>query len=209
MSEVQVYDLTGKATSTLSVDDDTVSKGISPSLLHRAVVSYEANLRQGSANTKTRGERVGSGKKLWKQKGTGRARMGSIRSPLWRGGGVTFGPKPRSFRMKLSSNEKRIALRGAVAGKLADNEIAALETTQLSEVKTKVIAGLIKTAGFKGRVLFVTDGINADFLRAAKNIQGVSVAPAAELNALSVLKATTLVFDKGALEKWIGTEVAA
>jgi large subunit ribosomal protein L4 len=209
MSEVQVYDLTGKATSTLDVDGDTISKGVSPSLLHRAVVSYEANLRQGSANTKTRGERVGSGKKLWKQKGTGRARMGSIRSPLWRGGGVTFGPKPRDFRMKLSQNERRIALRGAVAGKLADNEIAALETTQLSEVKTKFIAKLIKNAGFKGRVLFVTEGLNADFIRASKNLKGVSVAPASELNALSVLMATTLVFDKGALEKWIGTEVAA
>jgi large subunit ribosomal protein L4 len=177
--------------------------------MHRAVVSYEANLRQGSSNTKTRGERAGSGKKLWKQKGTGRARMGSIRSPLWRGGGITFGPKPRSFRMKLSQNERRIALRGAVAGKLTDGEIMALESTRLSEVKTKVIASLVKVAGFKGRVLFVTDGHNPDFVRATGNIQGVSVAPISELNALTVLKATTLVFDKGALEKWIGQEVAA
>jgi large subunit ribosomal protein L4 len=209
MSEVQVYDIAGKATSTLSVEGDAISKGVSPSLLHRVVVSYEANLRQGSANTKTRGERVGSGKKLWKQKGTGRARMGSIRSPIWRGGGVTFGPKPRSFRMKMSQTERRLALRAAIAGKLADGEIAALESTQLSEVKTKVIAGLVKNAAFKGRVLFVTDGLNADFLRATANIPNVSVAPASELNALSVLKATTLVFDKVALEKWIGTEVAA
>ena len=209
MSEVQVYDIAGKATSTLSVEGDDISKGVSPSLLHRVVVSYEANLRQGSANTKTRGERVGSGKKLWKQKGTGRARMGSIRSPIWRGGGVTFGPKPRSFRMKLSQTERRLALRAAIAGKLADGEIAALENTHLSEVKTKVIAGLVKNAAFKGRVLFVTDGLNADFLRATANIPNVSVAPASELNALSVLKATTLVFDKVALEKWIGTEVAA
>jgi len=209
MSEVQVYDLSGKATSSFTVDVDSISKGVSPSLLHRAVVSYEANLRQGNACTKTRGERAGSGKKLWKQKGTGRARMGSIRSPLWRGGGITFGPKPRSFRMKLSQNERRIALRGAVAGKLADGEIAALVTTQLSEIKTRVIANMVQTAGFKGRVLFVTDGHNPDFVRAAANLRGVSVAPASELNALSVLMATTLVFDKVALEKWIGQEVAA
>jgi large subunit ribosomal protein L4 len=208
MSEVTVYDLNGDKKGAFNIETEAFTSGVSISLLHRAVVSYEANLRQGSANTKTRGERAGSGKKLWKQKGTGRARMGSIRSPLWRGGGVTFGPKPRDFSMKLSQKEKNVALRGALAGKLIDNEISALESLSLSEVKTKVIANFIKKAGFEKRVLFVTETYNAEFLRAARNIPNVTVAPANELNALTVLKSTDLVFEKSALEKMITVEAA-
>ena len=206
MSEVIIYDLSGQKTGALELEIEAFTSGVSIALLHRAVVSYEANLRQGNACTKTRGERAGSGKKLWKQKGTGRARVGSIRSPLWRGGGVTFGPKPRDFRMKLSTKEKGVALRGALAGKLIDNELSALENLNLSEVKTKVVASFIKNAGFEKRVLFVTDGYNAEWLRAARNIPNVTISPANELNALILLKSTNVIFEKSALEKMIAVE---
>ena len=115
MSEVTVYNLSGQKAGTMVIEPEALCSGISISLLHRAVVSYEANLRQGNACTKTRGDRAGSGKKLWKQKGTGRARMGSIRSPLWRGGGIIFGPKPRDYRMKLSQKERQASRHAILA----------------------------------------------------------------------------------------------
>lgn len=208
MSEVTVYNLSGQKAGVMEIEAEALSSGISVALLHRAVVSYEANLRQGSACTKTRAERAGSGKKLWKQKGTGRARMGSIRSPLWRGGGVTFGPKPRDYRMKLSQKERQVALRGALAGKLLDNEIFAIESMKLSEVKTRLVASFLKGAAFDRRVLFVTEAYNPEWLRAARNIPNITVAPLKDLNALTVLMATNVVFEKSALEKLVAVEAA-
>jgi len=206
MSEVAVYGIAGKKNSSVEIDPASITDGVSPILLHRAVVSYEANLRQGSASTKTRGERSGSGKKLWRQKGTGRARMGSIRSPLWKGGGVTFGPKPRDYTMKLSKKERSIALDGALVGKLEDSEISAIESLALTEPKTKVVAQFLSKTGFDKRVLFVSDGYAESFLRASANIAHVKVLPLKDLNALAVLTANVVVFEKSALDKWIAVE---
>ena len=208
MSEVTVYNLSGQKAGAMEIEPEALCSGISISMLHRAVVSYEANLRQGNACTKTRGDRAGSGKKLWKQKGTGRARMGSIRSPLWRGGGIIFGPKPRDYRMKLSQKERQVSLKGALAGKLIDNEISALDSLQLSEIKTKHVASFLKAAHFDRRVLFVTESYNPEWLRAARNIPNVTVAPLKDLNALIVLKSTYIVFEKSALVKLVAVEAA-
>jgi large subunit ribosomal protein L4 len=208
MSEVKVYNISGESVGSFELAPEALSEGVAMSHLHRVVVSYEANLRQGSANTKTRGERKGSGKKLWKQKGTGRARMGSIRSPIWRGGGVTFGPKPRSFRKDMNKKERRVALMASLAGKLGDNEIVALDNMALGEAKTKVVASFLKTAGIQGRVLFVSSDYNADFLRASKNIQNVNLLPVKDLNSLDVLKAHTVVFEKSALENIVPKQEA-
>lgn len=208
MSEIQIFDQAGSKTAALEVSQEAFSEGVSPALLHRAVVSYEANLRQGSANTKTRGERVGSGKKLWKQKGTGRARMGSIRSPLWRGGGVTFGPKPRDFSMKLSKKEKQAALGGVLAGKLLDGELFGIESVELSEAKTKTVASFLKASGLAGKVLFVTDGVKSEWLRAARNIPNVEVFPHKDLNALMLLKSKNIIFEKAVLEQMLNVEAA-
>ncbi len=201
--EVAVYNLAGDKTGTMEVDAACFGEPAAPSLLHRAVVSYEANLRQGNANTRTRGDRAGSGKKLWAQKGTGRARMGSIRSPLWRKGGVVFGPKPRDYRMKLSKRERCAALRMSLAGKLRDGEMRVVERMDLAEPKTRLVAGFLKKAVPGGRVLFVAAAVNGVFLRAARNIARVEVLPLADLNALEVLKGGTLVFEKSAVEDLI------
>jgi len=206
MSEVKIFDISGKSVGTMELAPEALSEGVAMSHLHRIVVSYEANLRQGSANTKNRGERKGSGKKLWKQKGTGRARVGSIRSPLWRGGGVTFGPKPRSFRKDMSKNERRVALMAALAGKLGDNEIVALDSMALSEAKTKVIASFLSNASLEGRVLFVSSEHNADFLRASSNIPKATLMAVKDLNTLDVIKANVLVFEKSALENIVPKE---
>lgn len=198
--EVEIYNLKGEKVGTMKVDAEAFGEQPSRSLMHRSVVSYEANLRQGNACTKTRGERAGSGRKLWKQKGTGRARMGSIRSPLWRGGGVTFGPKPRDYRMKLSKNERKLALKGALGGKLRDGEIVVLDSMELPEIKTKVVYSFVKSLPHSGRTLFVSQGVNSDWLRASRNIASIETSPVQELNVLSVLKSKVLVFEKAAFE---------
>lgn len=204
MYEINIYSIDGSKKDSLKIEESAVGGAeVSPSLLHRAVVSYEANARQGNACTKTKGERSGAGSKPWRQKGTGRARVGSIRSPLWRGGGVIFGPKPRDYTMKLSKKEKKTALRAAIAGKMRDSEVCALESFDLSEVKTRVVAGFIKASQLEGRVLFVSNGIHSDFFRASKNIPNVEVLPVSDLNALNVLKGGTLIFDKAALESFL------
>lgn len=199
--ELDIYNLQGSKTGSFNVSEDAFGGEVSPALLHRVVVSYEANLRQGSACTKNRAERAGSGKKLWKQKGTGRARMGSIRSPLWRGGGVTFGPKPKDYRMDMSKKERRKALLASLRGKMIDGQIRLLETFDLPEVKTKLIASFVKNAELPaGSVMFVSADHNVEFIRASRNIEKISSSPAKDLNALSVLKANTLVFEKSAFE---------
>lgn len=209
MSEVKIYNITGATVGSLDLAPESLSEGVAMSHLHRIVVSYEANLRQGSANTKTRGDRAGSGKKLWKQKGTGRARMGSIRSPLWRGGGVSFGPKPRDYRMDMNKKERRVALFAALAGKLGDGEIVALDSMALNEAKTKVVASFLSATKFEGKVLFVSSEYNPEFLRASRNLDKASLLPMKDLNALEVLKAHVIVFEKSILEDIIAQEANA
>ncbi len=203
MIELEVYKISGEKSGSMKIDEGSLGEEVSPALMHRAVVSYEANLRQGSSNTKTRGDRKGSGKKLWKQKGTGRARVGSIRSPLWRGGGVIFGPKPRDFSMKLSKKEKVIALKGAVRGKIMDNEVKVVEGLQLSEAKTKNVSLFLKSVEAKSTVLFVSEKYNPEWLRASKNVKGISTLPVSDLNALSFLKYKEVIFEKNALETYL------
>jgi large subunit ribosomal protein L4 len=205
--DLDIYNIQGDKTGTYSFDIEGLGEAVNPTLLHRAVVSYEANQRQGSACTKTRGDRAGSGKKLWRQKGTGRARVGSIRSPLWRGGGVTFGPKPKSYEMKLSKKEKAVALKGSLRGKLEDKEVLVLESAEVTEAKTKNIAGFLNKAELSGqKVLVVLGAKNENFLRASKNIKTVSSMQVSDLNALSVLSAHKVIFEKSAIEAFSSKE---
>jgi large subunit ribosomal protein L4 len=205
MVELDIYKISGEKAGSIKIEDGSLGEEVSPALMHRAVVSYEANLRQGSSNTKTRGDRKGSGKKLWKQKGTGRARVGSIRSPLWRGGGVIFGPKPRDFSMKLSKKEKTLALRGAIRGKILDNEVKVVEDLNLSELKTKKVSSFLKSVDAKATVLFVSEKYNPEWLRASGNVRGIATLPVSDLNALSFLKYKEVIFEKNALESYLST----
>lgn len=201
---LKVFNIEGKSTGTVDVPAELLEKRVSRSLLHRVVVSYEANLRQGSACTKTKGERKGTGKKPWRQKGTGRARAGSFRSPLWRGGGVIFGPKPKDYRMKMSKKERDLALTGAVVGKLKDDEVLVIDSMDLKEPKTRIVANFIEKAEVGQSVLFVSAEKAAGFVRASKNIPKVSSFPLQDLNALEVLRARKIVFEKAAFEKFTG-----
>lgn len=199
-----ILNISGDKTGEVEVDPEVFGPEADPALMHRVIVSYEANKRQGSACTKNRGERAGSGRKPWAQKHTGRARAGSIRSPLWRKGGVTFGPKPRDFRMKLSRKEKDVALRGALRGKMQDSEIKIIENLDVPEAKTRLVAAFLKKAGIAGSVMFVSKDRNKQWLKASRNISSVATMPSTELNAYSVLRARQIVVERSVLDEWTG-----
>lgn len=156
-------------------------------LLHEAVTMQLASRRQGSADTKERGEVRGSGRKPWKQKGTGRARAGSIRSPLWRKGGTTFGPTPRSYAYAFPRKKSRAALAGAMSAKVVQNEVVVLDQLSLPEPKTKLMAGMLDTLGLNGRVLIVHRDEDGRIRRASANLGRVTVVDVGSLNVYDVL----------------------
>ena len=174
MSEVKIYNIAGESVGTMELAPEQLSEGVLCLTCTELLFLTKLTCVKVASNTKTRGESKGSGKKLWKQKGTGRARMGSIRSPLWRGGGVTFGPKPRDFRKDMNKKERRVALMASLAGKLGDNEIVALDSMALSK-QNKSCCFFLKAASLEGKVLFVSNEYNADFLRASSNLANVDL----------------------------------
>ena len=156
-------------------------------LIHEAVVMQQAAMRQGTADTKGRGEVRGSGRKPWKQKGTGRARAGSIRSPLWRGGGITFGPTPRGYGYAFPRKKGRAALAGALSAKLAQGELVVLDELSLVEAKTKAMVGVLKALGLDGSVLIVSRDESGKLTRASHNLRRVTVLDVQGLNVYDVL----------------------
>lgn len=173
---------------------------VNPAVTAQAVQMYFANKRHGLASTKTRGEVSGGGKKPWRQKGTGRARAGSIRSPLWRHGGVVFGPHPRNFHYGLSPKIRNAALLSALNEKNNQESILVLDKIALPQAKSKELKKLLDGLKIKGKALFIFNKMQEDFQRAARNIPTVSIAMAASLNALDVLKAKKIIFSRDALE---------
>jgi large subunit ribosomal protein L4 len=169
-------------------------------LLKDAVVMYQANKRQGTAKVKMRSEVHGSGKKPWKQKHTGRARAGDKKSPLWRKGGTIFGPHPRDFTYHMPAEQRRVALRGALFGKLEDNELVVAELPRWSKPSAKSARGMLEELGNPRRTLFVLQERDETFWRSVRNFPGVVVRTAAELNALDVVAASLVVAEKQALE---------
>ncbi len=176
-------------------------------LLHEAVIMQLASRRQGTADTKERGEVSGTGKKPWKQKGTGRARAGSVRSPLWRKGGITFGPTPRDYGYAFPRKKGRAALAGAMSAKVAQREVVVLDHLALAEAKTKLMAGVLDALGLDGRVLIVHRDENGWIRRASANLGRVTVVDAAGLNVYDVLANQHIVLmqsDLGPLmEAWL------
>jgi large subunit ribosomal protein L4 len=162
---------------------------------------YSANQRQGTASTKTRGEVSGGGKKPWRQKGTGRARAGSTRSPLWRGGGKIFGPHPRDHHYDIPKKVKRLAFLSSLNSKLNENRIKCIEALAIEEPKTKRFRQVIDALKLKGRSLFVVDALNENIKRASHNIAEVSVKGYRDFNTMDVLGCDDLVISKAALEK--------
>ena len=199
--KISIKDITGKDQGELEVKFELVENGRGTQAVHDAVVAYQAAQRSGTACTKTVGEVAGTNKKPWKQKGTGRARAGSFQSPVWVGGGVTFGPRPRDFTKKISKNTKALALRKALTERLKMGDVVIVDDLKLASAKTKDFVKVIDTLELTGTTLIVSCGAaNANLTRAARNICGVTLTTGDSLNTYDVLRPDKLLFTKSAFE---------
>jgi large subunit ribosomal protein L4 len=200
MAEIDIRDKDNKKIDTLGLREDIFGLPAKGHILHESVVNYLANQRQGTHSTKTRGMVRGGGKKPWKQKHTGRARAGSSRSPLWRGGAIIFGPQPRDYSYHMNKKQKRLALKTALSSKVAENQLIVIDSLPLTEPKTKVMVSLLNTLGISGKsVLVVTKEKDDNVLLSSRNIPYIGVKTAADLNTYSVLEHEYLLVTKDAL----------
>lgn len=191
----------GKDDGELEVKFAVVENGKGTQAVHDTVVAYRAAQRMGTACTKTMGEVAGSGKKPWRQKGTGRARAGSFASPLWRGGGVVFGPKPRDFSKKVSRKTKQLALRKALSERLRAGDVVVVSELKLGSARTKDFLGFLGALDLKGTALFVAHETDKNFTLASRNVPNVTMATSDSLNTYDVLRPDKLVFTRGAFEQ--------
>lgn len=202
MSKVEVLDLKGKKKESLDLDSKVFDGKVNKALMHQAVVTYLANQRKGLAKTKTKGEVSGGGRKPWRQKGTGRARVGSSRSPLWKGGGVTFGPRPHSFRKDLPKKMKVLALKSALNAKVKDKELLVLDTLEVSTHKTKDFAKIVKSLKLdKIKSRFIVEGMDNNLKLSCRNLEKVNLNSAVSLTTYEALDCKNIIFTKDALGK--------
>jgi len=201
MPKVQVVNMQGSPVGELELDEYVF--GIEPNthVMHSAVVSQLASLRRGTHSTLLRGEVRGGGRKPWRQKGTGRARAGSIRSPLWRGGAVLFGPKPRDYGFSLPKKVRRLALRSALSSKVVEQQLIVLEDLNLNEAKTREMVKVLKALNVNKKALIVTDEACDTVTRSARNIDGVKTTAVEGLNVYEILKYDVIVMTKAAVTK--------
>ncbi len=201
MPEIEVINKESTVTGRIVLPDEIFSVEVRKDILHQVAVNYLANQRQGTAATKTKGLVRGGGKKPWKQKGTGRARAGSIRSPLWRGGGAIFGPQPRDYYYKLPKKVKWFALNSALSAKLKDGELIVIDDIDLIEPKTKAMNSIINKVATEGKVLLVIPEKDDKVELASRNIPRLKVARVGQLNAYDVLASGRLIVTTKAVEK--------
>jgi large subunit ribosomal protein L4 len=202
MPKVAVYNKEGATVGEITLSDAVFGVEVNPGLLHEVVQMYLANQRQGTHDTKTRAEVSGGGKKPWRQKGTGRARQGSIRAPHWRHGGIVFGPHPREYGWTMPKKARRLALRQALSAKVAAGELIVLDSFELGAPKTKEVATLLKNLkAAEEKAFIVLPEENAIIYKSARNIPGVSVNAARNLNVYEVLRAGKIVLLKDAVAK--------
>ncbi len=170
-----------------------------PAVVHEVVKNHLANCRQGTQSSLTRGEVSGGGIKPWRQKGTGRARQGSTRSPQWTHGGVVFAPKPRSYNYTINKKVKRLALKSVLSDKALNGAVVVVDGLEMAEPKTSTFAGFLSTAGVAGKAVVITEGVKANVVKSARNIPGVITTPATTLSVYDIINAKALVIDKAAL----------
>jgi len=201
MPKVALYNQAGSQVGEVELNDSVF--GIEPNqhVLFDAIVMQRASLRQGTHKVKNRSEVSGGGKKPWRQKGTGRARQGSIRSPQWRGGGTVFGPVPRSYSYKLPKKVRRLAIKSALSSKVKEANIVVLESLSFDAPKTKEFAAVLKNLSVSKKALVVTDGSDVNVALSARNIPGITVVEANGINVLDVVSHDKLIITKAAVEK--------
>jgi large subunit ribosomal protein L4 len=199
--KLTVKDLSGKDQGELEIKFPLVEGGRGTQAVHDTVVAYRANQRSGTACTKTVGEVSGTNKKPWRQKGTGRARAGSFQSPLWPGGGVVFGPKPRDFSKKVNAKTKQLALRKALTERIKAGDVVVVSDLKLDSHKTKDFARLLTQFGLTGTALVVAAEMDKNLRLATRNLQKVEVTTSGDLNTYQVLRPSKLLFTQSAFEK--------
>ncbi len=201
MPKVDIYNIKGEKTGNCELSDAIFAVEISTSAMHQAVVTYNANQRQGTQSALTRSEVSGGGKKPWRQKGTGRARVGSSRNPIWKHGGVAFAPKPRDYTKKMNKKTRRLALKSALTSKVNNGEIIVLDDLKLDTFKTKNMITILKALGIDGKALFVTDGVNENAVRSSGNIAGIDATIVNSLNTYDILAHGKLVATQKAISR--------
>ncbi len=201
MPTVAVYNMEGAKVGTMEVSETVFAAEVNKAVLHQVVTNYLANQRQGTQSTQTRTEVRGGGIKPWRQKGTGRARQGSIRAPQWTGGGVALGPKPRDYRYSINKKIKKIALKSALSAKYEAYEIFVIEDLKMDEIKTAKIAKMLKALDINTKALIVTAECDENIYKSARNIKGVTPTYVGTLNTYEILKHDKFVVSKEAIAK--------
>src|ERR1039457_3291790 len=199
--KIAIKDIKGKSQGELEVKFQLIEDGKGTQAVHDTVVAHQAAQRMGTACTKNVGDVAGTNKKPWRQKGTGRARAGSFQSPLWRGGGVVFGPKPRDFTKKISRNTRQLALRKALSERLRAGDVVVVDDLKLDASKTKDFLGVLAALELKGSALIVSQAVDSNQTLASRNLPHVALTTSDVLNTYDVLRPDKLVFTKGAFEK--------
>ncbi len=201
MPNYSVFDKSGKKVSDIALSDAIFAITPNASAMHLCVVAYLANQRQGTQSTLTRAEVRGGGKKPWRQKGSGRARQGSIRSPQWTHGGVALGPKPREYSKTVNKKVRRLAMKSALSSKVAAEELIVLDSLEMNEIKTKEVVSVLKALETGKKVLIVLPEKNETVYRSARNIKGVKTTLVSTLNVYDILNCDSLVVLKDAVSK--------
>ena len=201
MPKIDVLDIKGKKVSDIELADSVF--GIEPNegIVHSVLVNYLANQRQGTQSTKTRAEVRGGGRKPWRQKGTGRARQGSIRAPQWIKGGIALGPKPRSYRYRVNKKERRLAMKSVLSSKVLEKELTVVDKLELKEIKTKTMVKALSDLKVEGKTLIILPEKNQNVLMSARNIEGVKVIEANTINIFDLLHYTNLILPVDTVKK--------
>jgi large subunit ribosomal protein L4 len=199
--EVPVYNYSGEVVKRIEISDSVFAVPFNEAVVHQAVVRQQANARQGTASTKTRGEVTGSTSKLFRQKHTGRARAGSSKSPLRRGGGITFGPKPRSYRQDMPKRMRQLALKCVLSAKAGDEKLMVLEELNLKQPKTKEMVGILAALKVDSSALIVTAEPEENIFKSARNLAGTKALPANILSVVDILSHKMLLMTEAAVRK--------
>lgn len=201
MPKVDVYDLNGKKVSDIELAENVFGIEPNENIVHSVLINYLANQRQGTQSTKTRAEVSGGGKKPWRQKGTGRARQGSTRSPQWIKGGIALGPKPRSYRYTVNKKERRLAIKSILSSKVLEKELTVVDKLEVKEIKTKTMVKVLTDLKTEGKTLIVLPENNKNVLMSSRNIEGVKTITANNINVFDLLKYTNLILSVDTVKK--------
>ena len=201
MPKVDVLDMKGKKVNDIELAESVFGIEPNEAIVHSVLVNYLANQRQGTQSTKTRAEVSGGGRKPWRQKGTGRARQGSIRAPQWIKGGIALGPKPRSYKYTVNKKERRLAIKSVLSSKVLEKELTVVDKLEVKEIKTKTMVKVLADMKVEGKTLIILPENNKNVLMSSRNIEGVKTITANNINVFDLLKYTNLILPVDTVKK--------